>query len=368
MCEVITSAEQVTPEWLTGILVEKGCLEQGHSISVKKVNPSRHATTWFADISFLEISYSGQAPESAPTRLFLKISKPDLMPADLVYGKKEVAFYNTIARALDDPPLARCYDAAYDPDTGKSHVLLDDLSGTHFQPPHPLPPSRADCERVMDCLARFHAHWWEHPRFGTDIGEMASGGTSNAEPFGCPPSRRETAEMFPGFVDFLDDRLSSARRGLYESILSAWPFSRAQERLNERQGVTLIHSDAHAWNFFYPRDPAKDRVCIIDWHEWGIDLGTNDLTELIVLWWYPERRARMEDSLIRRYHRRLMELGVQCYDWEQCWDDYRLSAARVLLYPIWMQAEGRSPAFWWPILERSILAFQDLECADLFET
>jgi hypothetical protein len=360
MCEVITSAEQVTPEWLTGILSKKGYLGQNNGISIQKVNRPRHTTTWFANISFLEISYSDQVSASAPSRLFLKVSKPDLASADLVYGKKEVAFYNTIASAMDDPPLARCYDAAYAPDTGKSHVLLADLSETHFQPPHPLPPSRADCERVMDCLARFHAHWWEHPRLGTDIGKLAREETLNAEWPKCPPSRRETEEMFPAFVDFLGDRLSGARRALYEKVLAAWPFSRLQERLNERRGITLIHNDAHAWNFFYPRDPTQDSVRIIDWHEWSIDLGTNDLTELIVLWWYPERRARMEESLIRRYHRQLMAHGVEGYDWEQCWNDYRLSAARILLYPIWMHAEGRSPAFWWPILERSILAFQDL--------
>jgi hypothetical protein len=73
----------------------------------------------------------------------------------------------------------------------------------------------------------------------------------------------------------------------------------------------------------------------------------------------------MEELLVRRYHRRLVEHGVVDFDWAQCWNDYRLSAISVMLYPIWMHAEGRSPAFWWPILEKSVLAFQDLECVDL---
>jgi len=173
--------------------------------------------------------------------------------------------------------------------------------------------------------------------------------------------------MFPSFVDLLGDRLPVARCRLYEKVLSSWPFSRLSERLNERRGATLIHNDAHAWNFLYPRDPAHDRVCIIDWHEWGIGLGTNDLTEMIVLWWYPKRRALMEEPLVRRYHCQLMEHGVEGYDWEQCWDDYRLSAIRVLLYPVWMHAGGRPLTFWWPILERGMLAFQDLECIELLE-
>ena len=367
MVEVITDAEQVTPEWLTRILCEKDYLSQGQVISVQKANRPQQTATWFADISFLHVSYSGKAPKSAPRRLFLKVSRPDLEPADLLYGRKEVEFYSTIANAMDDPPVARCYDAVYAPDTGRSHVLLDDLSETHIQPQPPLQPSRRHCELLLDSLAKFHAHWWEHPRLGTDILKLLNGETSSEQVLRLPPSMHETAEMFPGFVDLLDDRLPAARRDLYEKVLLSWPFSRLSERLDERRGITLIHGDAHAWNFLYPRDPERNRVCIIDWHEWDISLGTNDLAELIVLWWYPERRARMEEPLLRRYHRQLIEYGVKGYAWEQCWNDYRLSAIRILLYPVWMHAENRPPTTWWPILERAILAFQDLECADLLE-
>jgi len=45
----------------------------------------------------------------------------------------------------------------------------------------------------------------------------------------------------------------------------------------------------------------------------------------------------------------------------------RESASRILLYPVWMHAGDRLPTFWWPIFERGILAFQDLECVDLLE-
>lgn len=365
MCEVITNLEQITPEWLARKLNQAGTLPQGEVLSIQTVKRTQPTATWFADISFMEVSYSVKVPLSTPKRLFLKLSKPNLKPTDLVYGRKEVEFYNTIARVMDDPPLARCYDAVYDPGTGRSHILLDDLSETHFQPQPPLPPSRLNCELVMDCLAKFHAHWWEHPRLGTDIGKLSNAGTSEPESPGLPHTLRETEEMFSGFVDFLGDRLSAARCGVYEKVLSSWPFHRWSERLMERRGITLVHGDAHAWNYLYPRDPARDSVCLIDWHEWGIGLGPNDLTEMIVLWWYPQRRARMEEALVRRYHGQLMAQGVGDYDWVQCWNDYRLSAVRILLYPIWMHAQGRPPSFWWPILERGILAFQDLECMDL---
>jgi Ser/Thr protein kinase RdoA (MazF antagonist) len=168
-------------------------------------------------------------------------------------------------------------------------------------------------------------------------------------------------------VDFLSDQLPVAWCRLYEKVFSAWPFPRLSKRLNAMQGITLIHRDAHPWNFLYPRNPEQDSVAIIDWHEWEVGLGADDLTETLVLWWEPERRSRLEESLVRRYHHQLIAQGVNNYTWEQCWNDYRFTAIRILFYPIWMHAEGRPPIFWQPILERSIQAFQDLKCVDLLE-
>lgn len=367
MNDVITGVDQLTAKRLTKILEKTDLFRQRYDVSIQDVHCTRQTTTWFAEISFLEIIYSGKNPSSAPSRLFLKLSKPNLKPVDWVYCRKEVEFYNDVAKVMDNPPLAQCYDAIYDPETKRSHILLNDLSETHSQPQFPLPPSKLECELAMDCLASVHAYWWEHPRLETDLVNLSSGEVQNKEFLGMHHSLDETDKIFNEFVDFLGDRLSISRRKTYEKVFSSWPFTRTMERLSKRQYFTLVHGDAHAWNYLYPRDPQKDRVYLIDWHEWDVGLGTNDLAEMIVLWWYPERRAQLEQGLVRRYHLKLMEHSVKKYSWEQCWDDYRLSAIRIMLYPILMYAEGRSPTFWWPILEKGILAFQDLNCIDLLE-
>jgi hypothetical protein len=362
--EVIAGPEQVTPQWLAGVL-EKHCLGRGRVFSVEPVERSSHVDPWFADISFLRVRYSDDAPGSAPRRLVLKVSKPDLLPADLEYGRREVVFYDRIASAMDDPPLARCYDAVYEQETGRSHILLEDLSETHFQPRPPLPPSRPHCELLVDSLVRIHAHWWEREWGDSGIEWLPGRDALPEQHLRYPHPMHETEEMLPGFVDCLGDRLSPDRRRLYERVLSSWPFPGLDERLDERRCLTLVHGDAHAWNFVFPLDSERDRVRIIDWHEWGVGLGTDDLAEAMALWWYPERRARLEAPLLQRYHGRLLEHGVQAYGWGRCWDDYRLSVVRCLLAPVWMHGEGRAPAVWWPILERVVLAFQDLECVEL---
>jgi hypothetical protein len=363
--EAIAGPREVTPEWLSGVLARAPCLDRAQVLSVRRVKRTLEVEPWFADISFLRVCYLGDIPESAPRRLVLKVSKPGLSRADLAYGEREVNFYATIASRMDDLPLARCYDALYDPETGRSHILLDDLSETRFQPRPPLPPCGEHCGLIVDSLAHIHAFGRELD--WNEMGPSVQPGAdvSMEQLLRYPHTMAETAGMLPGFVDLLDDRLSAARRSLYERVLASWPFPNLQERLAARRGLTLVHGDAHAWNFLLPHDSTQGKAYIIDWHEWGFGLGTDDLAELMTLWWYPERRARFEELLLRRYHGRLLERGITGYDWQQCWEDYRLSVVKSFLSPVWMYAEGRAPAVWWPILERVVLAFQDLGCAEL---
>jgi hypothetical protein len=102
------------------------------------------------------VSYSADAPPSAPTHLFLKLGRRRI----------QVEFYTHIALAMGDAPLPRCYAAAFAAELGRSHLLFEDLSTTHAVAEEAIPPSLVDTERMVDALAQVHAHWWQHPRLG----------------------------------------------------------------------------------------------------------------------------------------------------------------------------------------------------------
>ena len=88
---------------------------------------------------------------------------------------------------------------------------------------------------------------------------------------------------------------------------------------------------------------------------------------MMALHWYPERRARLEQPLLRHYHDRLMSHGVRGYGFDILLDDYRLSALWQITIPVW-QATTKLPApIWWGHLERGMRAFEDLGCAALLE-
>jgi hypothetical protein len=288
----------------------------------------------------------------------LKISNPDseqrVVGAD--QWRWEVQFHTEIARMMDGPPVVPCYDALFCDETGRAHLLFLDVSDTHTQPTYPLPPSLPQCESAMDAFAEVHAFWWDHPALG-EIDELPDAESTLAyvtSVRGC----------FPRFADFLGDRLSNARRRLYDGVLASLP--RLFERVARGTGLTLIHGDASFQNVLVPRDLHTGRALLIDWQLWGISFAAEDLANLIALHWYPGRRKETERDLLRRYHAGLVRHGVEGYAWADCWRDYRLAVVtRALFMPMWQWSSGQPPRSWWANLECAMQAFNDLGCAEL---
>jgi hypothetical protein len=354
MDDVIGDAAELTPDRLTEILRTKGVLNRGH---VTRVDAAASRSLFVSVVAHLHITYSRDATPGAPERLFLKVSNvttnaPPPAPPE------EIVFYESIAAATPDAPVPRCYDAAFSRAPDRSHLLLDDLSSTHGHPPFPLTPARAECEAAVDVLARFHAHWWEHPRLGNGVGRLL-------DDAGVASLASSTAARFAQFADVAGDALSPARRRTIERVIGAFP--RPWSRLSDIRGLTLTHGDAHTWNFLFPRTAQARRVFLIDWQLWHPHIGPRDLAFMMTIFWEPVRRARLEQPLLRRYHAALIENGVRGYDWDRCWDDYRWSAVRNVFIPMLQWSRGTKPSFWQPNFERAMAAFDDLRCIELID-
>jgi len=354
MRDVLPDLDHVTPEWLTEVLREQGYLADGRvtAVHLKTTRP-----TAVSLVAHLEVQYADDISVSLPSQFFLKTSRPDLIANFPLRGQKEVAFYTRITAAMPAPLVVRCYDAVYAPEAKKFHLVLEDVSASHVQATvWPLPPVESQCVQAIDCLAQLHAHWWDHASLAQDMGARPTEAS-------IQQAFRRVEQILPGFLDFLGDRLSQERRAVYEQALRVAPILR--QRLLADHGLTLVHGDAHVWNFLFPRDADTDTVRLIDWEGWSMGLGTVDLAYMMALHWYPERRAHLEQPLLRRYHTQLLTHGIVGYDWDACWDDYRLAAIRNLFIPMGQWAAKLWPAIWWPHLERALLAFEDLQCREL---
>jgi len=135
-------------------------------------------------------------------------------------------------------------------------------------------------------------------------------------------------------------------------------------RLTDPRALTIVHGDAHSWNFLFPRS-GSGPAYLIDWQVWHIDVGARDLSFLMALHWYPDRRRELETSLIRRYHEALLAHGIVNYSLNELWLDYRRCVVRNLTIPIIFWSRGMKPEGWWHRLECAVAAYVDLACDEL---
>ena len=349
MTDVFTSVDQISPEWLTDCLRARGVLPRGSLTALAGCEQVRFRTA----IGSVKVQYSDDAPPTAPRELFLKVGSSDASENEDWVA--EVDFYTRLAPA-STPVVVPCYHAAYTPNPARFHVLLADLAATHKRVSWPLPPTLLQFDQAVDCLADLHLLWWDHRRLGRDIQPHLTVTTLDGW---LTVWGRQLAH----YLDFLGDRLLARRRSLYE-----WALPRLLKRtLRRRQTrhLTITHQDAHAYNFLFPADPTTHTARLVDWATWDVEVGARDLAYLIALHCYPEQRAQIERPLLQRYHDRLLAGGVYDYSWEQLWADYRLFVVWNLFVPVEQFCWDVPASIWWHHVERSFLAFDDLQCAEL---
>jgi aminoglycoside/choline kinase family phosphotransferase len=161
----------------------------------------------------------------------------------------------------------------------------------------------------------------------------------------------------------LGDRLSVERRALYKQFIHAAPGLLSQ-RYHSHRNMTVVHGDAHLWNFFLPRDGGSD-IRIFDWQNWRIGFAASDLAYMMATHWFPERRRRMEQPLLDQYHEALLKHGVLDFDRATLGEDYRLAVLFQLMRLVWQFNAGLPPLIWWGHLERVASAIDDLRCREL---
>jgi len=337
---------------LTEALRRAGVLADG---SVREVAVESARTTVISRIIRLRMTYGGAAPD-APCSLILKTAHPERLGPDWISGRQEVAFYRQVAAAMTAGLVPRCFDADWDAETGDWHLLLEDLTDSHAIPlPWPLPPGEAQCARIVDARARFHAAWWDDARLGIQVGTLLQGAVLDALLQGL-------AQRYAQFVDRFGDVLPRERRALYEHFLATAP--RLSADADAPRNRTIVQGDAHVWNCFLPRDGGGD-VRLFDWDSWRIDAGVSDLAHMMALHWYPDRRARLEKPLLDRYHKALLTHGVHGYGRGMLESDYRVAVLRQIMVPLWQAVNDIPPVIWWNSLERVLMAVDDLGCREL---
>ena len=357
--KVITEIEQLTPEWMTRIFKNKGYLSQG---KVTKIIKKKSQETITSFVHFLELNFSTDAQTEPPSpEIVVKI--PKHTDEFKLWGRQEAKFYSIIAENMIEMPIPTCYDAVFSEETGLSHIILENISKTHVGLSYfsDFPASKRHFEKAIDCLAEMHAFWWDHKNL-KELSKQTRG----------PLSLFLTTvkkEALQSFLEDVGDQMSDNRKSLLKTIFSFYPQA-VQERITKKN-LTLIHSDAHLGQFFYPKDMdnEKYKAILSDWQCWNIGVGGQDLAYMIGLYLFPDYRDLIEKDLIKRYHSHLIKLGIKNYSWDNCWYDYKLFTFLNIYQCIWWWNVGMVSSFFsWVRLETSISTIEDLNCMELLES
>ena len=310
------------------------------------------ASGYLSDLTGVTLAWSHAT--GAPTRAVLKVSHPG-------FGQPELPFYETIAKHLNSPVIPRFYAGGVDEPTGRTWLLIEDLSESHQQPSdEPLPPMFERCVHIVEALARFHAIGWT----GTDGGDATVPGMG-------PTlwNRLRASEWLSGACERLfaqaGDAVDERTRDTYARFLPGLPA--LIERANQSQHRTLIHGDAHVWNWMVPRENSTGVAKLIDWDGWHVGTGVWDLAYMMALQWDRAVRQRFEIPLLDRYHVVLTAQGVTGYSRAAFQEDYRLAVLLHLRTPMARFERGMSAFVWWPQLTRVSHAVEDLDCLDLLK-
>ena len=119
----VTSLERpddLTAEWLTGAI---------GAGTVERFSTERIGTGQMSECYRVALTYAEGAAGPGSVVLKVAASDPDSRQTGLALGlyEREVRFYTDVAPRIGGP-VAPCYDAGFDADTGVFHLLLGDAS------------------------------------------------------------------------------------------------------------------------------------------------------------------------------------------------------------------------------------------------
>ena len=343
-----TAAADLTSEWLGGVL--------GTPVTGFDIEPIGVGVGLVCDLVRIRMDHDGDAPASVIAK-FPSTSEENRFVALVLnmYGR-ETRFYRDLA---GDTPLSApcCHAVEFDAEANDFVLLLEDLDGARVVD-QITGMCRADAELAIDQLAALHAGWWSHPALES-VPRLCDSPYPEAVSAAFVGAWGPVQEICEGLV-------TPSVRELGDRFADLIPVLMA--RLSEPPW-TLSHGDYRLDNMFFSDDPARPLV-VVDWQLYDRSRGPRDLSYLLSQSMEPDLRAGCEHALVERYVSGLVGRGVEGYDVEQAWHDYRLATLFDLVYPViagggLTLANERAVELIRVLFGRFVAAFEHLECASL---
>lgn len=353
---------EITPEWLTLALRANGHIT-GSVTAADKVTIGQGVGI-LGELARVTLTYSQPEP-TGPKSLIAKIPTADPggkgIAQMLGFYEKEARFYNELCTNIG-VRAARGYFAGGDPATISYVVLMEDLGALPIGD-QIAGASAEECRTLIAEMARLHARWWGTPAL--DALDWIPPINSPTIKFAALAYAQSLEPFMQKFGEHLTDHQKQfAMKYLY--------------RMNPMQdyfasgAATLCHGDLRLDNVFWGSPDGSSPVTLIDWQIAIKGRGPYDVAYFLSQSVDPAIRAANEESILKDYHRGLLDQGVKEYSFDQCWDDYRASTMGCLNYPITAGgsidlANERGLELATKMLDRSLSAIMDLKAYEILD-
>ena len=314
--ELIRQVDDVSAEWLTAVLHESGAVPREASVERFDVTPI--GTGQMSQNYRFALDVNGAGPSS----VVLKVAASDdtSRSTGIVLGiyEREIRFYQQVAPRIKGP-VANCHLAEFDPGEGWFTLVLDDAAPA-MQGDQIAGCTVEEARLAMRELARLHAPVWDDPHLDT-VDWL------NQEP---PINAALAGQLLIGFLERYDARIAPEHRGLVERFIG-----RLDEYLADRtRPFSIVHGDYRLDNMLFGDAAGAKPLTVVDWQtvSWGPPML--DASYFLGAGLDVDVRREREEELLRVYYDNLLALGVEGFDWDACWEEYRRTTFHGVLMAV----------------------------------
>jgi len=335
---------------MTEALRDSGVIGADASVTSVGFEPGSEGVGFMGEIGVLDVTYDG-APD-APARVVAKFptQSPEIsaiMRPTRVF-EREHRFYGSLAAQTPvrtPVPYHIVCETSPDPAVPETYMLLMEDLGALTEGDQVAGVTVDQARAALVGLAQHHARFWneaglEDADFIPAInGPLNQAGQSIYEA-SLPGFKEVFGDVLTPEMDTLADAYTAANPGMLDA-LAAMP-------------RTLVHFDYRADNLFFDTDGS---VVVIDWQSISRGGGAADVGYFLSQNMSTEDRRANEDSLLHSYHDTLLANGVDGYDFDTFFNDYRLGVMYGWVIPVFAvgtldASSERAMKLWRTVIER----------------
>lgn len=313
MAAIPCSPDEVTARWLGDALSRPDRPVAVDSVAVTPIGTGQTGATYRITARY------GSSPADLPDSFVVKLPAQDDAVRERVAlsYRSEHAFYTGVAGTVA-VPVPHCYHCALADDGAEFVLLLADMAPAE-QGDQIRGCTPGQAESAVTALAGLHGPRWCDPAW------LSFAGTVMPKP--DEPTARGLGDITrlaaSTTIERLGARMAEAdRTTVLESadLIADW-------LLGSPDRFSILHGDYRADNLLF----GEGRVTVVDWQTLAVGLPARDLAYFLGTSLLPGERARHERALVEAYRRALSGFGIDRYDAENCWQDYRFGMLQIPL-------------------------------------